>query len=196
MINQLEERKKELSKMRRVADMMCSAHARIRDRYAQLALCLDIVVLALSTWLVALAFVEPQINIKLTPFGIDAKIWMGLLASATFFLTLIQQRADWKGKANAHKYSLKVYARIKIECRQLLNCSETIDIGQYNRLIEQYAMAGDIGIEIPENEFILQKKYHLRKVAISRHLDQFPSTSILLLKIKWFFIDNITCRRK
>ena len=72
--------KEELQRIRRVSDMLCTAHAGLRDRYSRLALFLDLSVLGLSTWLVALAFVEPRIGVSLTPFGIDSQIWGGLLA--------------------------------------------------------------------------------------------------------------------
>ena len=81
--------------------MLCTAHAGLRDRYARRSLFLDLSVLGLSTWLVALAFVEPRIGISLTPFKIDAQIWGGLLATFTFFLAIVQLKTDWKGRSDA-----------------------------------------------------------------------------------------------
>ena len=70
----------ELERVRRVSDQLCSAHAGLRDKYGQRALILDLVVLTLSTWLVAIAFVDPLLNLTLTPFGWDARLWSGALA--------------------------------------------------------------------------------------------------------------------
>ena len=58
--------REELQRIRRVSDMLCTAHAGLRDRYSGLALFLDLAVLGLSTWLVALAFVEPRIGVSLS----------------------------------------------------------------------------------------------------------------------------------
>ena len=38
------------------------------------------VILGLSTWLVALAFVEPRIGLSVSPFAIGSQLWGGLLA--------------------------------------------------------------------------------------------------------------------
>ena len=64
----------ELERIRTVSDMLCTAHAGLRDRYARRALWLDLAILGLSTWLVALVFVEPRINLSLTPFGLDPQL--------------------------------------------------------------------------------------------------------------------------
>lgn len=42
----------------------------------------------------------------------------------------------------------------------------------------------------PESEFLAQKRNHLRKIEISKYLDKYPSASILLLRIKFWWRDN------
>jgi hypothetical protein len=110
----------ELGRIRQVSDTLCTGHAGLRDRFARRALVLDVSILALSTWLVALAFVEPRLNVSLTPFGLDSQIWVGLLAVGTFFLTIIQIKTDWKGQSDAHKRTLDIYAEVKREAGYLL----------------------------------------------------------------------------
>ena len=112
--------REELQRIRRVSDMLCTAHAGLRDRYSRLALFLDLSLLGLSTWLVALAFVEPRIGVSLTPLGIDSQIWGGLLATFTFFLTIVQMKTDWKGRSDAHRRTLDLYAEVKREAGYLL----------------------------------------------------------------------------
>jgi hypothetical protein len=79
----------EIDRIRRVADMLCTGHAILRDRFARYALFLDLSILGLSLWLVALAFVAPQIEVDLTPFHLRKEIWIGLLSIGTFFLSLV-----------------------------------------------------------------------------------------------------------
>lgn len=94
--------KNELTRLCRVSDMLCTGHAALRDRYAKLAFALDLLTLGVSTWLVALAFVEPTLNVTLTPFGWNSQVWVGTLGTGVFFLTLIQIKTDWKGRSDAH----------------------------------------------------------------------------------------------
>src|SRR5580700_3127453 len=93
----------EIERIRRVSDMLATAHANLRERYSHRAVILDVAVLPLSTWLVSVVFVEPRINLKLTPSGIDPQIWVGLLGILTFFLSIVQLRVDWKRRSDAHK---------------------------------------------------------------------------------------------
>src|SRR5208282_3220860 len=97
------------------------------DRYARMALALDVSILALATWLSALAFVEPTINRSLTPFGFNSQIWIGFLAVATLFLSILQLRTDWKGQSDAHRRAKDTYAEVKREAGYLLATGELDD---------------------------------------------------------------------
>lgn len=183
--------REELERIRRVSDMLCTGHAGLRDRFARRALILDLSVLALSSWLVALAFVEPRINIRLTPFGWNSQIWVGVLSLATFFLTLVQFKTDWKGRADAHKRTLDLYAEVKREGGYLLAAGD-IDEVSCRRVLSRYDIASAVGVEIPEREFLPQKRRHKIKVALSKHLDTHPSASLSLTRIHFWFRDNLS----
>src|SRR5690348_8982762 len=96
----------ELERIKRVSDSLCTAHAGLKEAHARRALFAELTTLAASTWLAALVFVEPRINLHLTPRGFDPQVWIGLLSVATFFLTILQMRTDWRGKSDAHARSL------------------------------------------------------------------------------------------
>jgi hypothetical protein len=160
----------ELFRIRRVSDMLCTGHAALRDRYARFALVLDLLTLGASTWLVALAFVEPRLNIKLTPFGWDSQIWIGALGTGVFFLTLVQMKTDWKGRSDAHRRTLDAYAEVKREAGYLLSTGGYGD-DAFRRVSARYDMASSVGVPIPEAEFLAQKQRHLVKVALSKELD-------------------------
>ena len=179
----------ELGRIRQVSDTLCTGHAGLRDRFARRALALDVSILALSTWLVALAFVEPRLNVSLTPFGLDSQIWVGLLAVGTFFLTIIQIKTDWKGRSDAHKRTLDIYAEVKREAGYLLATGDP-DEGACRRVLARYDLASEVGVEIPENDFLPQKRRHKIKVALSKHLDTHPSASLLLTRLRFWFRDN------
>lgn len=168
--------------------MMSTAHAGLRDRYARRALVLDLSILLISAWLLALAFIDPQINLSLTPPGIVPKVWGGLLACGVFALSIIQLRVDWKGVASAHSYSFIGYSAIKREAAALLSSKDDLDEKTCSSLFSRYNSAGLISI--PERDFLGQKKRHLTKVEVSKHLDVNPGASVFLTKARIIMRDS------
>jgi hypothetical protein len=185
----------ELARVRRVADMLCTGHAVLRDRFARMALAVDLVILASSTWIVALAFVSSSLAVRLTPFGWDSTIWIGVLSTGTFFLTLLQIKTDWRGRSDAHKRTLILYAEVKREAGYLL-ASDQADEVAYRRVLARYDLASAVGVEIPERDFLRLKRHHKLKVLISKHLDDRPATSLILLRIRLWWNDNRPGRAK
>src|SRR6266849_1386093 len=106
-----------IEKTQRKTDMMCSGHALLRDRYRRYATGLDVAMLALTTWLAAMAFADPKFAIHLTPFGFDKDLWLGLLAIGTFFLSLVQMKLDWRGLSEAHASASRAFAEVTQACR-------------------------------------------------------------------------------
>jgi len=182
--------REEIKRIRRVADMLMSAHAHQRDRFGRWAVILDLTILALSTWLTAVVFIEPRISLKLTPGHLDPEIWVGLLGIGTFFLSVVQLRVDWKGRSDAHRRALELYAEVKRECGYLLASQEPLSRDNCQRALARYDLASEVGTAVPEAVFLAEKKKHLQKVAISRFLDEHPSASITLLRIRMWWRDN------
>jgi hypothetical protein len=184
----------EIERIKNVSDMLCTAHAGLRDRYGRRAVVLDLAILGASTWLVALVFVEPHINVSLTPRGFPPEIWVGLLGIVTFFLSIIQIKTDWKGRADSHRLSLRIYASVKRECGYLLASETGCSFKECQCVLARYDLASEVGAGVPENDFLRQKRRHRLKVAISQHLDTHPAASVLLTKIRWWLRDNIVSR--
>lgn len=180
----------ELQRIRRVSDQLCTAHAALRDRYQRMALAVDVLILMLSAWLTALAFIDPRYNVWLVPLDLDPGLWIGLLAVLTFCFTLVHMKVDWKGRSEAHKRSFRMYAEVKREAGYLLASSSDVSLREFQRLAARYDMASDVGTEVPEREFLRQKKHHKVKVEISNMLDHKPGASITLTKLKLFWRDN------
>jgi hypothetical protein len=181
----------EIERIRRVSDSMCSAHAGLRDRYAQWALALDLLILGSSIWLVALSFVDERIGERLTPGTVDPHIWIGVLGVVTFFLSIVQLKTEWKSRAHGHKTSAEAYAAVKREANYLLK-SGTNDSEGYKRVIDRYDMASVASVPIPEKDFLKQKRRHLIKIAISKHLDSKPSTWIFWLRVRLWWKDTFS----
>ncbi len=183
----------ELDRIRRVSDTLCTGHAALRDRFSLRATVLDLLILGISSWLVALTFVEPRINVMLTPFDWDGQIWIGILGVATFFLTIVQLKTDWKARADAHKRTLDLYAEVKREAGYLLASAE-IEDNACRRVLSRYDMASAVGVEIPEADFLAQKRRHKIKVALSKHLDTHPSASLFITRLKFWIKSNFRVR--
>lgn len=181
--------KDELTRICRVSDMLCTGHAALRDQYARRAFVLDLLNLGVSTWLVALAFVEPKLNVTLTPFGWDSQVWVGALGTGVFFLTLVQIKTDWKGRSDAHKRTFETYFEVKREAGYLLSAGE-YDQDDCRRVFSRYDMAASVGVPIPETEFLRQKQRHLVKVALSKALDDSPATPLVWLRARLWWRDT------
>lgn len=182
--------REEFERIRRVSDMLCSGHAHLHDKYLRFAFLLDISIFALSTWIVALSFVDPKFAPLVTPFKMDAQLWTGTLGIIAFFLSILQLRVDWKGMADCHKRSFDVYSEVKRLTSNLLGSEGELDITQCADIISRYQMATIVGASISEREFLIQKQRHQLKKAISKILDSRPSSSIALLRLKLWFRDN------
>jgi hypothetical protein len=183
------EQREELKRLQRVSDMLCTSHALLRDRFSRRALAIEIVILASLTWISALAFVSSAVAARLTPFGWDSTIWIGSLSIGTFFLTLVQLKTDWKSKADAHKRTLAFYAEVKREAGYLLASDQANDEA-HRRVLARYDMASTAGVEIPEKNFLALKRRHKIKIALSQHLDEHPSASLTLLRLRIWLRDN------
>jgi hypothetical protein len=185
----------ELERIQRVSDMLASAHAHLRGRYAKRAVGLDLALLASSTWLVAVVFIEPKIGARLSPPGVKSDIWLGLLTIISFFFSVVQLRVDWKGRSDAHKRSFDIYAEVKRECGYLLRSGAQLTKENCERVLARYDLAAEVGTSTVESEFLKQKSHHLCKVEISRRLDTHPAMSISLFRIRIWWRDNFATFR-
>lgn len=188
----MENLREELERLRRTADMLASAHAHLTERYDRRALVLDFAILGLSLWLTAVALIDPHLGVKLTPFGMDSQLWVGLLGSFTFFLSIVQLRVDWKRQSDAHKKSFDLYAEVKRECAHLLDSGAEIGEEDNRRILARYGIATDVGTTLSETEFLREKQHHLMKVEVSKHLSKHPGASIVLLRMKIWWRDNLS----
>jgi hypothetical protein len=179
----------QVEKIKRRSDMFCTAHSALGSRYSRLSLILDLSILGLACWLVAVAFVEPRIAIILTPPGLDAQIWMGLLSVVALFLSILQLRIDWKARSDAHKRSLDLFAEVKRQAVYALIDAATDD-ATIRRVFASYDLACAISIQIPESDFLPQKRGHAAKVALSSYIETHPSASLTWTRLRFWFRDT------
>ena len=190
-LNKEEDLRSETERVKRVSDMLITAHSYLREKYNRLALSLDLAILALSIWLTSVVFIEPKISVKLTPFQLDPQIWVGLLGVFTLFLSILQLRVDWKGVSEAHAHSAEMYAKTKNECRRMLESAVPLTREECQSVFTHYDLCSDLGRPIPEGAFLKLKRRHLCKVAMSRYLDGHPAGSLPLIRARMWWRYNI-----
>lgn len=188
--------REETERIRRVADQLSTAHAVLRDRFNRRAIAFDIVILLLSAWLTALAFVDPRFHAWVVPLGIEPQFWIGLIGVVTFCLTLIQFKTDWRGRSEAHSRSFGMYVEVKREAGYLLASATDIPLREFRRLAARYDMASDVGTGVPQCDFLRLKQRHKIKVEISKLLDKKPGANVTLIKLKLLIRDNWPWRRR
>lgn len=188
-----EPRRDEIQKMFRVADQLISCHTKLRDSYSFWSSAIDISILTLSVWLVALAFAQNSILSIINPTPFPEKFFIGTIAVFTFVLSLVQMKIEWKKRSADHEKAVRNYFEIKHDLGGLLASPIPINDSQFDRSKEQYAFIGKTSIPVPEHKFLKLKRYHLLKVFVSKYLDDHPGTSISFLRLKIFLRDN--CRR-
>jgi hypothetical protein len=182
--------KPEIERMLRVSDQLCTAHALLRDQFSRRQFVIDTAILLLSSWITAMGFADPRFSQWLVPRHLDSQLWIGTLGSAAFALTLVQFKADWRGRSEAHQRSFTIYSEIKREAGQLLASVDEIPARDFQRLADRYHIASDVGTGIPEKLFLSLKRHHKLKIAVSRKLDEQPGSSPWLTKIKLILRDN------
>jgi len=176
-----------LQRALRVADQSCTGYSALRDRFRARSTFLDLTILLISAWLVAMVFVQPTIAVELSPRGISKDIWLGLLSIGVFFLSLIQLQVDWKGRAGTYQQAAAALSAFVKEFRPLSSEAESTAL---ERALLRYQMLTDTLEPIPESQFLSLKRRHKLKVEVSRHLDTHPGTNIWLIKAALWWRDN------
>jgi len=178
----------------RVADQQATAYAALRDRYAWWSRVLDVAILLLSIWLVAMAFVAPHIGNALSPTVVGRELWLGLLAILTFMLSALQLLVNWKGRAESYARSLAAVSSF-VKTYRRLSRDTAPDVEAVRRALAAYQAVSDSIEAVPESQFLRLKRKHLLKMEISEMLDSRPGMSVWLAYVRLYWRDNFAARR-
>ena len=174
----------ELRRKARVADMMLSMHAILRDRYARRATSLDMTIFAAATLLSATTFLDPAVIIDRGWKPETVRLIMGLCSLTLFFLSILVLIVDWKQKATRHQYACRNLSDIKAKARELLAKSQHLDVNSVEDFLRTSAFVMSELPPIPDTQFGPLKAKHKRKLAMSEMLDAHPTAPLWLLKAK------------
>jgi hypothetical protein len=168
----------------RVVDMMTTMHGVMADHYFTRARIVEISLLAASTVLAALTFLDTGL---LSYVGIrpeDARILIGTSSISVFFISVTLLVVDWKGRAAQHREAFKALVALKTEWRELLASWSSHDDDSRINLARKSAMILEGLIPIPDAKFIALKARHYKKLELSRLISLHPGSSITLLRLR------------
>ena len=184
------QRTDETKRIKRVADLMCSGHSCLRDRFARRALILDVAILSLSVWLTGLAFASEELARSISPSAMKPQAWLGVLGVATFILSIVQLKTDWKAKADAYNRASEQFSEVKREARLAL-LDEQVSEEEFRKVLSRNDIAAAATVKIPESDFLVLKQRHQSKVEISKYLDEHPFASVLLVRLRFWMRENL-----
>lgn len=174
----------EFQRQFRVLDQMLSAHSALRDRFSKRALWLTIGLLALAVVLNAFVFVSDDV---LRFFGSDPeaiRIWLGIVSVAILTLSIAEFKVDWQGRARLHEDAVRRLGDLKASFRAVdPRAADGNDHELVASLARDYSKVMDQLPPIPEKHFIPLKASHLRKVLLSRELDEHPGVPLIIRRI-------------
>lgn len=187
---------KELNRQFRVLRQMLSIHSSLRDRYALLALIVDILLIASSVVFCATTFARDDLFTKLGLSTKDVRHILGIASIAAFFSSLVALRVDWKGKSAQHRGAVqKLTLALKL-FRKLRKSEGRWPENKGNELGEAYWEANSNIIEVPSRKFVRLKAKYLRKVEISKMLHSMPGYPLFVLRCILIYRHIIKSRGK
>ncbi len=185
----------ELKRELRVLDMMITAHSCTRDRYLRFDKTVTVIILVFSVVLCTFSFI-PRSEVHRLGMSVESSnLVIALTSSGVLILSIIQLFSKWKEVAQDHINCLIDLSRLKGEYRLLQTRggdSEKMDkiSGKFHNLLSVKPVISD-------KYFIKYKKYHYKKIEISKMISKNPgcpifiiNISVLCTAIKTFFSKN------
>lgn len=158
-------------------------HTILRDRYAKLALMLDIVLLACAVIFCATTFARDDLfaQIGLSPEKIH--FVLGVASIAAFFASLVALRIDWKGRSAQHRDAVQRLTNVLALFREFRRDDGTWPEDRRGELHRAYWETINNVTEVPASSFVGLKARYLRKIEVSKMLDSAPGCPVFLLRL-------------
>ena len=168
---------------------MLTSHSILQEKYLRKAQALDILILILSSLLVATVFIDSKIIALISNNENFARIIIGIFSVLVFCLTIVQFKVDWKQVADQHCKAFEVLVQFKHIFRNLKDADD-LNKDCFDKTMEDYKLATSFICKIPEKYFHRLKSKHLKKVILSKLIRINPSSSIFVIKLYIFFKGN------
>lgn len=173
----------EIDRQYRVLKQSMTMHAVLRDRYRLRSLIIDIILLLCSVIFCATTFASDGVLNKLGVSAEDVRDLLGVASVLAFFASLVSLRVDWKGKAALHKKAVNKMFDLLSIFREVRDEKTQVSREVANDINKAYLDIMRNIPPIPEKVFIKLKARHLKKVEVSKMLDNMPGVPTLILSI-------------
>ncbi len=173
----------ELSRQYRLLSQMLTFHATLRDRYLKRSAGLDIVLLICSTIFCATSFANDDIFNWLGFTPPSARNFLRVIAVAAFMTSVISLRVDWRGKAARHSDANKRLSASMALFRESRTGENKWLEEKKEALNSSYWGTMNSIVEIPDRQFAKLKAKHLRKINVSKALDDYPGCPASVISI-------------
>jgi hypothetical protein len=180
----------DLRRQAKVVDMMLTMHSMLASRYQLRAQVLDISLLAVSTVLLALTFIDPQVIAYINLSQETSRILIGVCSILIFFLSIVSLIVDWKGKARQHREAFNTLVPHKSEWSDLIRSfAESDPRGRAEFARKSALIVGNL-TPIPDAKFNSLKASHHRKVMLSKMISLLPGSSVITLRFLLWLKSN------
>jgi hypothetical protein len=162
-------------------------HATLRDRYKVRGIALDVVLLICSVIFSASAFARDELLTQISLSPQRVRYVLGIASIVAFTASLLALRMDWKGRAVRHQDAATKLTNVVAHFRQLSDNDGRWSQDGREELNRVYWEAMDSVVEVPSRMFNKLKARHLRKVQVSKMLDDVPGCPVPVLHLLVFW---------
>lgn len=174
----------EIDRKYRVLKQTLSMHTFLSQKYKLRATILDVALITCATAFCATTFVGDDFY---SMIGIDihnSKFLLGGISIIAFLASIISLRIDWKGLYTNHNNAVDKLSDVVALFRDSRSEEKLWASDKIKLLSDKYNISMSNIIQIPPNQFVKLKAKHIRKIEISKLVDQYPGSTLLLLKFK------------
>lgn len=178
----------EAERQKKVLNMMITAHSVLRDRYNRKSAFFENCLLIAAVILNTIVFVDAKFITKFTLLSEDSqKLISGIASILVFTISVVLLQVKWKAKAESHSKAASQLFKLLQELREILQLVDTNEKNiQLSKFSDKYIQISLTLTQIPERKFNTLKLIHYRKIELSKLIDIYPGSILLILKIRLF----------
>ena len=164
----------------RIYDKTASMHFRLADYYRKLSNLENAFEIALSVALCGVTFldVDKYPVIKQTLGLLDSTLLIGIISITLFAFTLIKQFLNHHQLFEKHNMAGKMFVQANLDLKLKKNewMDNNTEDGMIGSYLSQLASSLNELPQIPEKKFPKLKHHHVRKVELSKFIDEHKAT--------------------
>ena len=178
----------EIQRQKKVLGMMMTAHSVLRDRFLFYSSFFEITLLISAVILNVVVFIDEQYIFRMTGIDGDAqKLIAGTASIIVFAISVVLLQVRWKEKAENHSKALDQLFELLQDCRAIANTDDGTEIAEATeRFNKRYFEVFNSIVKLPDNRFNSLKMIHYRKIELSKMIERYPRSRLLILKIRLF----------